>query len=220
MYFIMTSAQKKIQNSSKLRGRPKGSSYPASPLTISQIKDLYNSCYGKHGHYLRAFITFGLYSGMRVGTIARLTVNQAIDANGKVRDRIIVQADDEKSKSTHTYHLAPNGKRIIQEYVDYLIRDNPLKANDTPLFPSRKSGKCLGPSSASRMISNLLKKAGIEQNSSHALRKTFATTCYTDLGLGVIELSKLLNHSTVNQTQNYIMNLQPNITKALSGMKY
>jgi integrase/recombinase XerD len=203
-----------------MAGRPKGTSYPASPLSIPQINKLYNSCYGKHGQYLRAFITFGLYSGMRVGTIARLSVNQVVDANGKVRDRVIVQASDEKSNKTHTYHIAPNGKLIIQEYIDCLVRVNTLSENDTPLFPSRKGGKTLSPSSASRMISNLLKKAGIEQNSSHALRKTFATTCYTDLGLGVIELSKLLNHSTVNQTQNYIMNLQPNITKALSGMKY
>lgn len=205
---------------SKPRGRPKGTSNPATALTEKQVSDLYNACYGARGHFLRAFISFGLYAGMRVGTIAGLSFSQVVDLKNKVRSKIVVQADDEKSRRTHTYFLAPQGQKIIQEYVDYLLHINPNILSKESLFAGRKSKTFMTPTIASRMVNNLMKKAGIEQNSSHALRKTFATTAYVKLGLGAYEIQKLLNHAQVSQSQKYINNLTHNIENALSNMKY
>jgi integrase/recombinase XerD len=202
------------------RGRPKGTSNPATALTDKQVSDLYNACYGARGHFLRAFISFGLFSGMRVGTIAGLSLNQVIDMKNKVRTKIVVQADQEKSKRTHIYFLAPQGQRIIQEYVDNLLRNNPDITREQSLFPGRKSKTFMTATIASRMVNNLMKKAEIEQNSSHALRKTFATNAYVKLGLGAYEIQKLLNHAQVSQSQKYINNLTHNIENALSNMKY
>jgi integrase/recombinase XerD len=201
-------------------GRPKGTSNPATALTDKQVSDLYNACYGARGHYLRAFISFGLFSGMRVGTIAGLSFSQVVDLKNKVRNKIVVQADQEKSKRTHTYFLAPQGQRIIQEYVNSLLQTNPHITSKESLFAGRRSKTFMSPTVASRMVNNLMKKAGIEQNSSHALRKTFATNAYVKLGLGAYEIQKLLNHAQVSQSQKYINNLTHNIENALCNMKY
>ena len=75
------------------------------------------------------------------------------------------------------------------------------------------------PSSGSRLVKNLMMKAGITDNSSHGLRKLFGQTCYVDNGIGLAELSTLLNHSSVETTRIYIGNLTPNIEKAMSKIK-
>lgn len=215
----MNQRAKQYISSSKV-GRPKGTSNPATALTDKQVSDLYNACYGSRGLFLRAFISFGLFSGMRVGTIANLTWGQVVDNKNRVRTKIIVQAEQEKSKRTHIYFLATQGQRIIQEWVDDVLSKNQNMISTDCLFAGKKSKTFMSATVSSRMVNNLLKKAQIEQNSSHCLRKTFATNAYVKLGLGAYEIQKLLNHASVSQSQTYINNLTHNIENALCNMKY
>lgn len=205
-----------IQPTIKRAGRPIGTSYPSTPLTNTQVRTLYGSCFGFYGYYHRAFISFGLYAGMRVGSIAKLTIGQVVDSHGSIRDRVVFQASEEKSKRTHSYSLAPKGRKYIEEYIKTLTIVSP----DAPLFPSKKGNTFMKASSASRMVSKLLKDAGIEQNTSQSLRKTFARACYVDLSLGLAECSMLLSHSSIETTKIYLGNLQPNVDKALINLRY
>jgi integrase/recombinase XerD len=216
MFFYMTNANKNIHSQSNPVGRPRGSSYPAQPLSNAQIRTLYGSCFGAYGLYHRAFISFGLFAGMRVGSIAKLTIGQVLDSHGNIRDHIVFQSTNEKSKRTHSYTLAPKGKQYIKEYINTLTGFNLV----SPLFPSKRGGGFMNPSSASRMVTRLLLHAGIEQNTSHSLRKSFARACYVDLSLGIYEISTLLSHSSIETTKIYLGNLQPNIEKALSNLSY
>jgi integrase len=206
----MTTQQKIIPS-----GRPVGKVNPTYALSKKQVRTLLGSCAGKYGLRNRAIISLCLHSGTRIGTAVQLYQNQIIDSEGKVRTSFVVQRSNEKSKRTHRYYLSSEGQRLIQDYVDTLSL-NP----NSPLFPSRKTGEPMHPCSATRLVSRLFERAGIEDNSSHALRKTFSTMLYTQHNVDILQLSMILNHSSINQTKVYIQNLQPNIENAMKNLSY
>jgi len=197
------------------RGRPIGTSNPAYALTKTQVRQLLGVCCGSLGLRNRAIIALGIHSGARIGTIARLTCNQIANKDGICKTSYVVQKQNEKSKRTNRYFISRQGQQLVQDYLDSIELVNGL-----PLFPSIKTGKFIQPSSIVRLVASLLTRAGIEDNSSHALRKTYASTLYVEHGLGILELSSLLNHSSIENTRRYVQGLQPNIEHAMKSLSY
>lgn len=201
------------RNNTKSIGRPKNTGNISRPLTDKEVRQLLGVCYGSNGHRNRSIIMLGL-CGLRIGTVMNLLKSDIVDSVGKIKSSFVLDASREKSKRTHRYYTSRQAKIILQEYLESTELDF-----DGPLFPNRK-GEHMKSSVGSRLISDLLKKAGIEDNSSHCLRKTFATKCYTEHNMGILEIQTLLNHSSADHCRRYIGNLTPNITKVMDSISF
>ena len=194
----MTDTDKNIHF--RTRGRPAGKSNPAYPLTDNQVRSLFGVCVGKHGLRNRAILAFCFHSGARIGTVADLKVEQVVDAAGKVKSSYVVHSSNEKSKRTHRYYLTKEGRSIIQDYVNQYEM-----INGNPLFKSQKGKGPINKNSLVRLVSKLLRQAGIEDNSSHCGRKTFATKMHFTHKVPIQVLSKWLNHASISQTEKYVV---------------
>lgn len=195
----MTDTGKNIH--SKAPGRPAGKSNLAYPLDDNQVRSLFGACNSKHWLRNRAILAFCFHSGARIGTVADLKAEQVIDTNGKVKSSYVVHYSNEKSKRTHRYYLTKEGQRIIQQFVDVEAWEY-----GKPLIRSQKAPyKAMTKNSLVRLVSSLLRKAGIEDNSSHCGRKTFATKMHFTHKVPIQVLSKWLNHASISQTEKYVV---------------
>jgi len=215
MIYIVSRPMKKSHNS---KGRPTGSGCgPARPLTPTEVRILFGSISGKRGPYYRAMIAFGLYSGFRCSTITGLTRGDVI-SGGKCRDYICLSKHRQKSKRSKRYPVAKAGIRIIQEYIDTLSPEAQGQS-EKPLFPSFRGGGFIPPNSSSRMITNLLKSAGLDQVSSHSLRKGMAARLLSS-GYGIETIKTTLDHKHLATTLHYLGNIQPKADKAVLDLNY
>ena len=211
----MSIPMKKSHNS---KGRPTGSGCgPARPLTPTEVKILFGSISGKRGPYYRAMIAFGVYAGFRCSTICGLTRGDVI-SKGKCRDFICLSKHRQKNKRSKRYPIARAGIAIIQEYIETMSRDEQMDA-EKPLFPSFRGGGFIPSNSASRMITNLLKSAGLEQVSSHSCRKAFSLKLLTD-GYGLETIKTALDHKHLSTTLHYLGNIQPKANTAVLNLNY
>ena len=211
-YFLM---ENDFKFNTKRPGRPVGTSKPATALTTAEIHRLLNAPQGKRRLYDRALIALCLCSGCRIGTAVKVSTAQLVSPDGKVRASYVVQAANDKSRRTIRYFLTTQGQEIIQDYV------NSIEINeDKPLFPSPKTGLPMTSSSGSRRISTLLKRASIYENSSHCLRRSFISNLYLGQHLQLVQISHIVGHHSVSQTQKYIDGLTPSIQKAMSKMRF
>jgi len=196
-------------------GRPVNSGRVSRPLTNKEVRSLLGACYGAYGLRNRGIIILGL-CGLRVGTIMKLLISDLLDPNGQIKDSFVLDASREKSKRTHRYYVSKQAKSILKDYLDSVE----LLAN-SPVFPSPKTGKFMSSSAGSRLIGNLLIRAEIYDNTSHSLRKTFAHRCYVEHSIGLVELQRLLNHSSPTTTAKiYVGDLTPNISRVMDSISF
>lgn len=196
-------------------GRPKNSGTKARPLTDKEVKRLLGACYGAYGLRNRSIIMLGL-CGLRIGTIMKLKQGDIIGTNGKVKTDFVLDASKEKSKRTHRYYVSKQARTMLEDYLKTLDF-----SAEAPLFPSPKTKGFMSSSAGSRLISNLLEKAEIYDNSSHCLRKSFSHKAYVEHSVGLVELSRLLNHTSPTTTaKSYIGDLTPNLSKVMEQISY
>jgi len=151
---------------------------------------------------------------MRIGTIANLAVGDVVDPSGKCRSEICIAANREKSKRSHRYYISNQGVEIVNDYLATISSEDASR----PLFPGR-SGSFMTQPSASRLVANLLIKAGIENNSSHSLRKTFARSLL-DAGVSVPAISRALAHRSVQNTIRYLGEHEAQVSSAVARLAY
>ena len=200
------------------RGRPVGSGNGASrPLDAKQVQQLLGVCIGARGLRNRALIALLVHSGMRINTALRLQISDVVH-QGRCKDTICIAANREKSKRSHNYIVSRQGQQIINDYISTLDQHQLIRLDDA-FFPSARSGSFMPASSGSRLIGNLLKKAGIPNQSSHCGRKTFAAALL-NAGIGIESVSMALNHADLNVTSRYCGDIRPNTVKAVQNLKY
>ena len=196
-------------------GRPMNSGRVSRPLTNKEVRSLLGACYGAYGLRNRAIIILGL-CGLRVGTIMGLRKNDLLDPSGQIKSSFVLDASREKSNRTHRYYVSKQAKSILRDYLD-----SASLTDDSPLFPSPKTGGFMSSSAGSRLIGNLLLKAEIFDNTSHSLRKTFAHRCYVEHSVGLVELQRLLNHSSPTTTAKiYVGDLTHNISRVMDSLSF
>jgi integrase/recombinase XerD len=211
MIILVMNGNKNKQSRGRKLGSGNGS---ARPLTDNEVRQLFASIYGKHGHRNRALVSLLFHCGMRCGEASGLSIGQLRAPNGKVRDSIVIAGVNMKGKVSHRYYVSNVGKLIIGEYLNLLSGDD-----SEPLFPSPKTGKLMTANSVSRLVKNIFRNAGIDDASSHSGRSTFSRKLL-DCGVGIEVISKCLAHKNLSTTISYLGNLQPNAQNAVSGIQY
>ena len=82
---------------------------------------------------------------------------------------------------------------IPQEAVDLLIQEHDKHLDNPYMFPSRTTGEMYYPDSVVKLHQKILKDAGLEHISFHALRHTFATLALQN-GIDIKTVSNMLGH--------------------------
>jgi len=197
------------------RGRKLGSGTgSARPLTDNEVRALFASIYGKHGQRNRALVSLLFHCGMRCGEAGSLNLGSVRDSAGKVKDYILIGGSNMKGKVAHRYYISTVGKLIMGEYLKNCSGDN-----NSPLFPSPKTGEYMTPNVISRLVKNLFRNAGIEDASSHSGRASFARKLL-DSGVGIETISKCLAHKNLSTTISYLGDLRPNAQNAVATIQY
>jgi integrase/recombinase XerD len=120
-----------------------------------------------------------------------------------------------KGKRSHTYYISSTGKEILKSYVKTID----ITDRNAPLFPSPRTKGFISANAGAQLVKNLMKKAGIEDASSHSCRSTFARKLL-DNGVGIETISRALSHKHVNTTISYLGNISPNVENAVSNISF
>lgn len=178
---------------------PKAAAVEIRPLSIEEISGFLGRFDKGHPTSYRDYVACVLIldTGLRIGEVARLDVEDIEDSKINVRGK--------GGKLRRVYM----GQKMGQLLQDYLERCRPWFANGhKALFPLAKypeSGR-LRPGYFSALIRRRLDAAGVPRmnSSGHRLRHTFAYN-FLKGGGNVFALQKLLGHSSLEMTKRYVM---------------
>lgn len=171
----------------------------AKTLTPTEIQQVLNFIEPR-SYAMRNRVMFltGLWSGMRVGEIASLSVGDVRNTDGSVRSEIRLTAAQTKGRHPRTVFLPQKLRDELQVYLD--LRGFVPATNPLFITGGRKSF------SANLMAQHfhyLFKDAGIAGASSHSMRRSFITNLAAR-GIGVRVLAELAGHRSIAVTQKYI----------------
>ena len=145
----------------------------------------------------RMMILISFWSGMRVGEIASLRVEDVVDTAGKIRREIRLDASQTKGHHARTVFVPEKLRVELQVYVDVrTVTDRKL-----PFFMTA-SGKAFTSNVLTQHFFWLYRKAGFE-TSSHSGRRSFITNLASK-GVGVRVLASLAGHKNLQVTMRDI----------------
>ena len=146
----------------------------------------------------RVLLLTGMWSGMRVGEIASLSIADVMNADKTVKSEVRLSAEQTKGRHPRTVFLP---QKLRDELQAYLQLRQPTNLSD-PLFVTA-GRKAFSANVLTQHFFWLFQKAGIAGASSHSMRRTFITTLATK-GIGVRVLASLAGHRSIAVTQKYI----------------
>jgi integrase/recombinase XerD len=145
----------------------------------------------------RMMILISFWSGMRVGEIASLRVEDVVDTSGKVRREIRLDAAQTKGRHARTVFFPAKLIAELQTYVDARA----VEDRKQPFFMTA-GGKAFTANVLTQHFFWLYRKAGFETGS-HSGRRSFITNLAAK-GTGVRVLASLAGHRNIQVTMRYI----------------
>lgn len=153
----------------------------------------------KHAARNRALVLMTHYGGLRVGEVASLRYEDVLDADGAVKQEVLLKAENTKGNTARTLFVSEKLQKEIAAYVRFVgMQDGKSK-----LFYSQKSADGFSANTLAQFFHYLYKNANIPNASSHSGRRTFITTLAAR-GVGVRVLMSLAGHKNISTTQAYI----------------
>lgn len=150
-----------------------------------------------YGHRDRAMFMLTYLAGMRVGEVAALRVCDVYEADGSVKDHILLSKHQTKGNEARTVLLNMQVQEELRIYARTLSRKS-----EQPLFVS-KCGKQMCANSAVQVFGRFYKLAGLTNASSHSGRRSFITNLASK-GVSVRVLAAACGHRNIATTQRYI----------------
>lgn len=146
----------------------------------------------------RVMLLTGMWSGMRVGEIASLSVADVMNTDRTIKAEIRLTAEQTKGRQPRTVFIP---QKLRDELDSYLKLRKPQDIKHPLFVTAGRRGF-----SASVMTQHffwLFRTAGITGASSHSMRRTFITNL-ANKGIGVRVLASLAGHKSIAVTQRYI----------------
>jgi integrase/recombinase XerD len=171
----------------------------AKTLTPAEVDHVLTHL-SQHSYALRNRVMFltGLWSGMRVGEIASLTVGDVRNMDLTVKAEIRLTAQQTKGRHPRTVFLPQKLRVELEQYLS--LRGAVPHTN--PLFITA-GRKRFSANVMAQHFHYLFKSAGIEGASSHSLRRSFLTTLAAK-GISVRVLADLAGHRNLQVTMRYL----------------
>ena len=173
-------------------------SNPPNYLSKTNIKDLFEAV-GKvkirsgtlPNKYIDLALKLGIYAGLRVSEMAKLTPSNIYIDNEFKEIRVL----DSKRGRSRNIPLFPGALLSILNYLN--LENNHINQPNTPYIP-------LSTRQIWVRIKKVYKLANIEYGGTHQLRHTFARRMIGIGGLGMPDVQYLLGHSSTQITQRYV----------------
>jgi integrase/recombinase XerC len=179
-------------NPAKSVSTPKVEKPLPTTLTVDEAFRLMETPPEKKGLRDRAILELLYSSGIRVGELVGLNLDQLDLDLGIVK----VMGKGRKER------IVPVGSKAIEALKAYLEKRGILDGKD-PLFLNSRGGR-LTARSVGRVIKKYTKHSGIFRRvSPHTLRHSFATHLL-DAGADIREIQEMLGHASLSTTQRYI----------------
>ena len=154
----------------------------------------------KHAARNRAMLLITHLAGLRVGEVAALLVSDVLDADGKIRNEI--RLDAEQTKGNHA-RVVFCSEKLQKELVKYLAQYKPSNHNQKLFYTQKRVRTGFNANTLTQHFHHLYRKVGIEGASSHSGRRSFITNLASQ-GVSVRVLMALAGHRNIATTQAYI----------------
>lgn len=174
-----------------------------------------------HSTRLLAIYALGYYAGLRIGTIAQLTLEDVLENSttpnsDKPTLKTVVQLRGETMKyGKHQTVYFTN--TILRQYLEAWLRERPPAIRLRNLFITRKNTP-YSPNSLSQLIKKKFDEIGLRGHSSHSFRRSFATNVI-DQGGDITHLKTLMNHSDIQTTSIYVQHDPNTLTSLVNAIQ-
>jgi integrase/recombinase XerD len=153
-----------------------------------------------HAARNRVMLLLTVWTGMRVGEVSALTINDIRTDAGEIKDEIYLAAERVKYRHARTVYI----NQRMREELDKYVKTKHWISDDQPLFSTQQNPrKSFSPNTLAQHFHYLYRKAGVSGASSHSGRRTFITTL-ANKGVSVRLLASLCGHRSIATTQQYI----------------
>ncbi len=153
-----------------------------------------------HSARNRVMLLLTVWTGMRVGEVAELTLSDVRSEVGEIKNEIYLAAERVKYRHARTVYI---NQRMREELAKY-VAGRQWIYEDQPLFSTQRSTrKGFSRNTLAQHFHYLYKRAGVSGASSHSGRRTFITTL-ANKGVSVRLLASLAGHRSIATTQQYI----------------
>lgn len=201
----------KIKGSRKLKNNRHGKAAILSKEDYSKIRKQIRS------KKYKLLIDIAWFTGERVNALTQLKISDCYDDNLNSRTYINFQARTRKA--------TPSGKRRTRQLkthstlLEALQGYNPNREVSEYLFPDRSGESHISPRWADKILRDAVERAGLGAKgiSWHSFRRTFATRLHR-AGISIFVISKMLDHSNVRTTQEYIDVFEDQIEGAIEAL--
>ena len=156
----------------------------------------------------RAIYLLSYRAGMRVGSIAGLRLNDVLDS----KEVVELRRDIVKGRRNYAAYLV---HPELREALLAFLAERPESEVEN-LFVSQKETAFSANAMSHKML-KLYREAGFDSGSSHSGRRSFATNCIRS-GVDIVSLKTLMNHSSIQQTSEYVATNDEMLKKAVMGV--
>ena len=187
------------------------------PLKEEQINYVLKALEAEKNYNLLA-ITSLLMKATRVSDVREtITIADVYTMDGKIRDEIVYN-----EAKTGKKRIIPTKGKLLRVALTEVYKTIEKKDRSCNLFYSRKgkySNTVISTVTVNRNLKKFVGQCGIEEISSHAIRKT-ACRLLLDGGVNVAVISKLLNHASQEVTFRYLGINSEDTMEALSLLEF
>jgi integrase/recombinase XerD len=135
-----------------------------------------------------------------------------LDASGNLKEIVHLRKDIVKNRSNYSVYLShPELRKALEDY----LAERPESEVDA-LFVSQKNS-AFKPNALSHKMLMLFRDAGFDGASSHSMRRSLCDELHR-AGLDIVTLKTLMNHSSIQQTSEYVATNDEMLKQAVMGV--
>ena len=159
-------------------------------------------------------LNMSIFLGCRVGEISSLRLNQVVNDDWTIKDEVVLEKENTKSKKNRVMYLVHKDVRTtLENYINHRRETEKLepttKCFEKPLFVSQKNGG-FSPRSLQRLFKNMYRAVGLDEMvSSHSGRRTYICNLISS-GIDMKTVSTLAGHSSIQTTVDTYAVANPN----------
>ena len=176
------------------------------PLDNDEIRRVSTCFTGTYQVRNRGLFMIGVSTGGRISELLSLQIGDVYQNGSAVSDLLFKKSVVKGGEVSRSVPVNADGRRSIDELVNWHRRHYSSIASKRPLFPSRhKSGTVpMHRQTAHQMLKKAFIAAGLNGKiATHSLRKSFAQRVYEKSG-DIYLVKELLGHRNIATTQQYL----------------
>ena len=176
------------------------------PLDNDEIRQVAAAFTGTFAVRNRGLFMIGVSTGGRISELLSLTIGDVYQNSKPVSDLLFSKSIVKGGEVSRSVPVNADGRKAIDELVNWHREHYSSIASKRPLFPSRhNSGTvALHRQSAHEILKTTFIEAGLNGHiATHSLRKSFAQRLYDKSG-DIYLVQALLGHKNISTTQKYL----------------